>query len=256
MVAPTVVKADASPNKVTYFLSINLGSANRTQKMLTGVFIPDNFRFGSTVDVILWLMGHHDNKTYPPNLGIDDYWKNYTSFKFREFVNTSNRNVILVAPTLGSGSEAGKLSDKNGLSWYLDQILAALQANVPLTNAPTLGNLVIACHSGGGWPMRAIATHPQTYLSNVKEFWGFDCLYNTGDEQSWLAWAAANGGKKLFIRYGAGGTDAKSENLKKLAAGVANIDVAGNISTHHNDVPSTYWQSFMRAASYFQDVTP
>lgn len=236
----------------TYFVSIDLG-AQAQASPTTGIFVPQGYNAGDDVDVILWLMGHHDNSEYPPSLAIDDYWFKYSHFKFREFVNAGQKNVILAAPSLGPGSQSGSLIGRGGLAWYLDQVLAALQAYGPFSSLPTLGDLVIACHSGGGSPMRQIATTTQQYTSNIKQLWGFDCLYGDRDDSVWTDWAKGNADKKLRVRYGAGGTAAMSLSLKRKASTLVNIDVDGSTATEHNKVPVTYWYDFMRKATFFLD---
>jgi hypothetical protein len=237
--APTLLKKDTTVAKETYFVSIDLGQ-QANAKAMTGIFVPDNYKISDKVDIILWLMGHHDNAAYPPTMAIDDYWVKYPHFKFREFVNQSKKNVVLVAPSLGPGSQAGSLTPRGGLASFIDQVLAALNAYGGFATLPTLNKMVIACHSGGGRPMLDIATTTQQYSDNIQQFWGFDCLYNKGSEGRWVQWAQGNAQKQLLIRYGNGGTDQRSLTLKKLAAKLSNVDVDGTTSTQHNDVPKTY----------------
>jgi hypothetical protein len=250
---PALLSKDTKVAKETYFVSIDLGPGAKA-KAMTGIFVPDGYRISGTVDIILWLMGHHNNNQYPPTMAINDYWVNYPHFQFREMVNQSNKNVVLVAPSLGMGSEAGNLTPRDGLSKYIDQVLAALNAYGGFPTVPTLNNMVIACHSGGGAPMLSLARLNQQYSDTVQQYWGFDCLYNGGSEEAWVAWAKANATKRLIIRYGNGGTDARSKTLKKLAAAVGNIDVSGSTATAHNDVPKTYWVDFCQKATFFSNT--
>lgn len=249
---PQELYTEYAVKKEAHFVTIDLGAAAEARSM-TGIFVPEGYHEPSQVDMILWLMGHHKGGDFPTSLAIDDYWRNYSFFRFREFVNVGHKNVILVAPSLGPSSQAGKLAEAGGLSWYLDQILAALQDSGTLTSAPMMGDLVIACHSGGGAPMRAIATTSQTYSDRIKEVWGFDCFYSDTDPAAWLKWSDDTGGK-VRIRYGSGGTDVRSVNLKRLGAGKSNIDVDGNTGTTHNEVPKLYWNKFMRGAHFLLDT--
>jgi hypothetical protein len=250
MAAPPLQYSEDDPKNTTYYVTIDLGGTG-APKPMTGIFVPENYKISDEVDVILWLMGHHDNSDYPPTLTIDDYWFKYPHFRFRHFVNAGNKNVILVAPTLGPTSQAGNLTNSGGLSTYLDQVLAALKEHAGFPTVPTLGDVVIACHSGGGSPMLKIATTNQQYSNNIKQLWGFDCLY--GDvESAWLKWAQQNSSKTLLIRYGSSTPD-RSHTLERLAAKQSNIDVDGDASTPHNKVPETYWYRFMRRAYVFAD---
>ena len=95
---------------------------------MTGILVPDNYKISDKVDIILWLMGHHDNAAYPPTMAIDDYWVKYPHFKFREFVNQTKKNVVLVAPSLGPGSQSGTLAPRGGLATFIDQVLVARNA--------------------------------------------------------------------------------------------------------------------------------
>lgn len=243
MSAPSLQYSETTVKSETYYVTINLGG-NAPPSPMTGIFVPENYKTSSEVDMILWLMGHHDNKEYPVSLTIDDYWSKYHNFHFRQFVNASNKNVILVAPSLGSGSQSGNLADSGVLSTYIDQVLDALVEHGPFTTTPSLGNLVIACHSGGGSPMLQIAQKNQRYSDNIQQLWGFDCLY--GDvEASWLKWAQANSSKMLFIRYGSSTPD-RSHTLMRIAAKQSNINVDGDATTPHNNVPMTYFRRFMR----------
>ncbi|HEX4227454.1 MAG TPA: hypothetical protein VHZ07_02210 [Bryobacteraceae bacterium] len=249
---PKKLYDENSVAKLTCYVSIDLGSQAQASPT-TGIFIPDGYNAGDEVDMILWLMGHHDNSAYPPSLSIDDYWFKYTHFRFREFVNSGQKNVILAAPSLGPGSQSGSLINRGGLAAYIDQVLAALQAYGPFTSLPTLGQLVIACHSGGGAPMREIATTTQQYSPNLRELWGFDCLYGGSDDSVWTNWAKGNAYKRLRVRYGSGGTANMSLSLKRMASKLANVNVDGSTGTEHNKVPVTYWYEFMRKATFFLD---
>jgi hypothetical protein len=249
---PQKLYHENSVAKLTAYVSIDLGPQAQAAPT-SGVFIPEGYNVGDEADMIPWLMGHHDNSEYPPALTIDDYWFKYSHFRFREFVNASQKNVILAAPSLGSGSQAGSLSGRGGLASYIDQVLAALQAYGPFKSLPALGQLVIACHSGGGARMREIATTAQQYSPNIRELWGFDCLYGGNDDSAWTDWAKGNAYKRLRVRYGSGGTSDMSLSLKRTASKLANVDVGGTTATEHNKAPSTYWYEFSRKAAFFLD---
>jgi len=111
---------------------------------------------------------------------------------------------------------------------------------------PTVRSMILACHSGGGWPMRKLATSPSHFEGVIRECWGFDCLYNGGDENAWAHWANSHPSSRLFIHYGSGGTAAKSEALKRK--GVSNVFVEGAVKLAHNLVPKTHWQERLRAS--------
>lgn len=255
---PKLYSETSVPNE-TQFVTIKLESESPAPPM-TAIFVPKDYKKPAQIDLVLWLQGHHNSPPkYPRELSIDRYLDaaQYPHFAFREGVNASNKNVIFVAPTLGYNSQAGNLIKRDGLAWYIDQVLAALKAySEPfrsMSELPPLDNIIVACHSGGGAPMRQIANTPQKYLDKIQQFWGFDCLYNKGDEQAWFNWARSNADKKLFIRYGNGGTAEKSRKLKVMARRLSNVSVDGSESLGHNQVPITHWTNFLRAASFLQD---
>jgi hypothetical protein len=94
--------------------------------------------------------------------------------------------------------------------------------------------------------MRRLATTPSRYERVIRECWGFDCLYNGGDEDAWANWARSHPSSRLFIHYGSGGTAAKSEALRRK--GVPNIAVEGSVKLAHNLVPKTHWRERLRAS--------
>jgi outer membrane protein OmpA-like peptidoglycan-associated protein len=250
---PSLLFTDATVPSETHYVAITLGGESPAPTM-TGIFVPSSYRIPSQVDILLYLQGNHTGKR---ELSIEEYWDRFRHpfWRFREGVNTSNKNVILVAPTLGPLSQGRNLTRSGGLSWYLDQVMAALRAYGPLkgiSDLPPLGDLIIACHSGGGTPMRMIALAQQKYLSNVRQFWGFDCLNDSGDETRWVDWARANPNKRLFIHY-APGTAAISQRLQLNARLMPNVTVAGPDTVPHDHVPITHWHERLRAARFLLD---
>ena len=114
-------------------------------------------------------------------------------FNLRQFVlAASSRNFVLVVPTLNDTSGAGLLTaTAANFDAYLDQVMAGIGAHF-LTPAgtpgtPTVKNIVLAAHSGGGAAMLTIATRAtSTTNNNIREVWGFDCTYGGGG--GWLKW--------------------------------------------------------------------
>jgi hypothetical protein len=253
---PPLLYSETTVPAETYYVTIAHGQ-ERPAVPMTGIFVPNNYRIPSQVDLILYLQGHHKGGHFPADLSIDVYWltARYPFWGFREGVNASNKNVVLAAPTLGPTSNAGKLMAAGGLSWYVDQVMAALKAYGPfkgMSSVPPVGNIVIACHSGGGKVMRQIALTPQKYLDQLQQYWGFDCLYDDADATLWVGWAKANPSKSLFIHFGNGGTAARSRTLQvnAHAQGLSNISVDGSENVDHNHVPITHWQDRLRGARF------
>src|SRR5262249_58347046 len=87
--------------------------------------------------------------------------------------------------TLGKQSQSGDLTDI-GLDWYLDKVIEGIVAHAPdkvgQSASPPVSNLFLACHSGGGEPMRKLAWSAGPFAvkhgKKIRECWGFDCLYH------------------------------------------------------------------------------
>ena len=247
---PTVLKQESTPPRTTLYAKIDLGITDRfgiKAAPITGIFVPDGFVSGPTVDIVLWLHGFKGDANR--RLSIDQYW-NATRFAyggFREGVNASGRNVILVAPTLGSRSEAVDLLKPGGLDTYLAKVLGVLGKGVP----SGLGNLILACHSGGGKPMRALAGGSDKALANLRECWGFDCTYNSGDDVFWAKWARSRPSARSYFYYIKNSPTARlSEALRDKR--VPNAIVLPSKDNRHNYVPITHWRERLQGAGFLR----
>jgi LAS superfamily LD-carboxypeptidase LdcB len=211
----------------------------------TGIYIPPSFIRGSNVNIILYLHGFKFG--FPDaSATIDKYWnsKKFPFFAFREGLRKSRKNAILVGPTLGPKSQSGLLVSK-GLDWYLGQVLSFLQKK---SIAKEIGEVILACHSGGGLPMLKLAT--SNNKTKLIECWGFDCLYGGADK--WLKWAMKNPNKRLYMYYydSPGKIPARECNLLRsniINKGINNVYVEGlkmkktSINPHFL-IPIKYWQ--------------
>jgi len=120
----------------------------------------------------------------------------------------------------------------------------------------TLGNLIIAAHSGGGFPMWSIVNNHSGRLANLKELWFFDCLY-AGMDQPWIQWARRNGSVTMDLVYTVQPPSETSATLARsvwrAARGkppIMNIRSAGaEPSNNHNDVPPNNIGRLIRASS-------
>jgi hypothetical protein len=108
---------------------------------------------------------------------------------------------------------------------------------------PTVGNIILAAHSGGGSAMLRLARSRQRSTANIRECWGFDCLYGEGVSKLWADWAAATPGARLYVHYlgPQGSTAQRSKELiaEKARRGLANV-VVQETSAGHNHVPIRY----------------
>jgi hypothetical protein len=248
--------------EATLFVDIRLGSEGRARPM-TGIFIPENYHTMPSVDLILYLHGFktpkiratpanpHPVQRPDPGWSINQYWRQHW-YAFREGVNDGHKNVILVTPTLGQFSETGSLTRPGGFDRYIDQVMAALIAYGPYVGqSPRVGNIILACHSGGGYPMRVLALSSQRYTPLIRECWGFDCTYNRGDDTEWARWARQHPSAKLYIYYRLKSDTAlyskplQDQNLPNVT--VVSVEPQ---RVKHEEVPITYWSTRIREASF------
>ena len=253
--APKLIKQESVPPGTTLYVEIDLQIVDKlkiTAPATTGIFIPDRYVPGAAADLILYLHGFKAEAIR--RQGIDQYWnaQRFPYGSLREGVNASARNVILVAPTLGSRSETGRLTTPGGLDAYIEQVLAALHTYGPRRqygSAPALGNLILACHSGGGLPMRQLAGGRGRALAQIRECWGFDCTYNRGDDVFWAGWAQARPNAKVYIYYIPGSQTAPlAEGLRNWR--VPNAIVQASRDNRHNYVPIAHWRERVEGASF------
>ena len=260
---PALIKREVSPPSATLYTAITLGGEG-TARPMTGIFIPAGYRPVPRVDLVLYLHGRKAKKFQ--DVSIDGYWNRtrFPHFALREATNESRKNVILAAPTLGPRSQAGWLTEAGGLDRYVDQVLAALRAHGPYSGgsgAPVLGSLILACHSGGGSPMRRLALSGQRSAALIRECWGFDCLYNSGkyggdpDDVAWTKWARARPGARLFIYY-LGSTKRLSTALQRRAQvqNLSNVSVVASTAGWHDGVPLAHWRQRMETAAFLSNT--
>lgn len=282
-VVPSLLGTESSPKNLTLYVNIPLGQG---LKSISGIFIPNGYRPQRSVDLILYLHGHLGPSGLSSQDTIQQYWRK-ANFAFREKVNSSGKNVILVAPTLGPKSQAGNLIAAGGLTRYLDQVMAALGTYGPhkTLGPPVVGNIILAAHSGGGSPMRKLALSTGTYAANIKECWGFDCTYG-GDATDWRKWATSRSSNQVFIYYIQTCKKKDSTKPKKYWPSVACVEKClsperapdGKVvcvyttyearslaafklpnaqvirsSVSHNNTPITYWETRIKAAAFLRD---
>ncbi len=235
----------------TIYIEIDLGIRDNTNmpRKMTGIFIPRGFRPGPTVDVLVYLHGHN-------NQVADFFWDVHRepNHPFRELLNQSGKNVILVVPSLGWRSEAGRLTRPGGFDAYMDQVVAAIHAYAPSLGRPRIGNIILAGHSGGGKPLRQIASGGGRYAALIRECWGFDCTYSSGDPQGWAQWARSHPAGRVFIYYHPRSrtTTIFSNKLKQMR--IPNAIVQASRSGGHGKVPMHHWIERLRGAPFLRDI--
>jgi hypothetical protein len=206
------VHKETMPPRMTLYLPIRLG-VPRVEEQSTGVFVPENYRVGSTIDLVVFLRGY-DVKRPKTATSVREYWNSprhpvLKSFQLREEINKSGKNVILAAPALGPFAELGKLKDDGGIQQLLGQILDGLWRSGPhagRASRPTIRHLILAAHSGGGVALRRFAEvlgGDDVLKDKVKECWGFDSLYGVKarDAEFWADWAREHPGARVAMFY-------------------------------------------------------
>ena len=245
------------PAGSTLYERIPLGE-EAPAKAQTGIFLPVGYKPRPQVDLIIYLHGMKAPSGLPTNATIDRYWSRPFPFLLREALNASGRNVILVAPTLGPASQAGRLTRPGGLDWYVNQVLNVLVRRGPYQSAaqaPRVGNIIIAGHSAGGKVLRALAQRSNRYSANVREYWGFDCLYGKYDATFWRQWGAARPNAKLFV-YFLNSTAGHSRDLQgngnPRIPPPPNVLVQRSSAARHNLVPVKHLTNLIMAASFLR----
>jgi hypothetical protein len=251
---PSLVRRDDQPFGSTLYVNIFLGR-DSAARPITGIFIPQGYVPRPKVDLVLYLHGHKTTRVCGPgdSVSIDGYWRS-RSWPLREELNRSGKNVVLVAPTLGPKSQAGWLTDPKGLETYIDQVIAALIAygrSARAGRSATLGNIILASHSGGGKPMRQLALGSQRYADRIRECWGFDSLYaKSVDPKLWAQWATSRPDSKLYIYY-LGSTEQLSKQLQDRQ--LPNVWVEQSTARNHCVVPIEHWKGRIRASEFLLD---
>ena len=93
--------------------------------------------------------------------------------------------------------------------------------------------------------MRKLALGNHRYADQIRECWGFDCLYSSIDAEQWAKWAEHHQNGKLFIHY-LDSTEHHSEDLKKKHC--PNVFVEESTAHSHCVVPKEHWPQRMRAS--------
>jgi hypothetical protein len=206
------IRRETTPALMSLYLPIALDVPGVPAQM-TGVFVPDNYLIGKTIDLLVYLRGYDVNRPGTAT-SVNQYWNSpqdaiLRNFMLREEVNKSGKNVILAVPTLGPFAEFGKLDNDTDAKEFLDRILDGLflmGPHVVLTSRPTIRHLILAAHSGGGVALRRLAKiygSDSRLKGRLKDCWGFDCIYGVKDKDAdfWADWAREHPDTRVFMFY-------------------------------------------------------
>lgn len=198
-----------SPGAKTYHLSIDLNEHLAGKKI--GVHVPAAAALAEKPDVIVYFHGfvggkpcYEDGKAFEAR-GMEYYWTNDRFKTMRSELDASGRKAMLIAPTLdprvgatGTGTKQyGDLHEPNAFDGFIRKVCDDLVARRAIRPSVKLGNIVLAAHSGGGFPMSGILNATNKLGAKVRACWGFECLYYPAD--TWLNWL--NTRKLLMFRH-------------------------------------------------------
>lgn len=272
-----VSTAASDPPGRTLYAQAAIDDARRLASV--GIFVPDGFRPRAEIDLVVYLHGLL-GPCASPGPGIDRYWdmaqktrqhgRGQGPMALREEVNAARKNVVLVAPSLGPGSNADVLDARGGFDALVQRVLEALREKGGLTVAPTaVRHVVLAGHSKGGSHMRRIVGSGDAAARRVRECWGFDCFYSGADPEAWLTWAKQDSTRRFFHYYleawfkdkatGAAHKAApwrNTETLRKLArnAGLTNVELEVARGKNHCEVPLAFLRRRLEGSSFLESV--
>ncbi|MBI4905823.1 MAG: hypothetical protein HY820_19470 [Acidobacteria bacterium] len=160
-------------------LDQQLQAGRRLMGQLTGVYVPPSIKSSTKVNVILYLHGDKV-RIVKTDFTMKEYWS-LSEMPLREGLKSSGQPYVLIAPTLAANADMGFGTLGAGIDGYLDNVLDDLYKLGPPEydpqTSPTLGDLIIAGHSGGFGPIRSILSNIRKYKGHIKEIWAFDIMY-------------------------------------------------------------------------------
>jgi hypothetical protein len=195
---------------------------------VTAVFAPDPARLTGDVNVLLWFHGDKrywqaDKKNGANFSGksIQYYLNGPPMCRLREFILQTNKNFLLVAPTLndrtggGDGQPAGVLWEQTDARAYLQQALNGAVKHLGVKGTK-VGNVVLAAHSGGGHiQARMAGDFAGEPFHRMNEVWCFDSTYwGAGRLQRWAERGHSHA--RLFVYATGGSTADAARTLRKL----------------------------------------
>lgn len=218
----------------------------------TALFMPDGFRLGRSVDLILYLHGYFPS-------GVTDlrgYLNDRRISGIRSAVGASGRDVALVVPALGradGASTIGRLATVDGLERYLQAMLQAVtdhgDGRVCRPHGPP-GSIILAGHSAGGLGLIRIAELVHSFEASVREVWALDCFYY-GEAPRWIAWARRHPRARFHGVHTSLAPKFRTRRQAEAiaAAGLSNIDVTADPANDHHTLPARMFPVRLRASA-------
>jgi hypothetical protein len=239
----------SGPADVTYYFALPLMKNKPAAVFFPSKFFPAHSRIcppPAGINVVLYFHGF--------KLGEFEHINKYLSgqlhgIQLRQDINSSGKRPVLIAPTLGeSPGSASQPEDMmifgkpGGVDTFFAEVLRAIAKYVPEYSercmTPTIGNLVLAGHSGAG---AILSNQIMNIPTTVAEVWGFDSLYggagpdikkgvtvmDSGVVNAWVTLASANPNTKFFFHWGTNPLRTAGTKLEEIAKdpGLGNIKV-------------------------------
>lgn len=189
------VAKETTPAVATLYLDIDLKNGATP---MTAVYVPDAAAASGAVDLLIYLHGHKGslNGVTLTDMTVQQYisHQKLPELALRDIVNKSGKKkFLLVVPTLGNKSGPGDLTANGAnIDGFLNLVLKGVTAHLPTTAALTLGNIVLAGHSGAYIAMQAFANNANSdKQGKIHDIFCLDCLY--GGASSWVKWVQSAG---------------------------------------------------------------
>lgn len=240
-----------APAGITDYLKV---SAISRLKLRTGMFIPPSCTPSAKTDIIVYLHGLYGYGSQ--SNGMELYWQHYS--KIREHFSSSNKNALLLAPSLSKNPQVETLFRASyGFDKFIAACFKAMKAAKHIPEDAEPGRIIIAAHSAGGRPMSDILNYRNKLLSQVVECWGFDCLYGYSFEN----WLKKDRTKNKLYHYWAYRTDGKKSTpgvngdaLMKRHSNMQNI-APKQKGVYHQGIMAHAWKNELNNRPWFEPVT-
>jgi hypothetical protein len=187
----------SGPGGKTHYLPIDLNTALKGKKM--GAYVPGAAATAKIVDVIVYfhgVIGVCGSESTYISKGVEYLWSTAPFGNMRSELEASGRSAVLLVPRLdsrvgktGTGpTQYGDLNKDKAFDNLINKALAELKSTTlkAVRDDVTLGNIVLAAHSGGGSPMYAILAAKNDHRPKIRACWGFECLYP--GYKKWVEW--------------------------------------------------------------------
>lgn len=177
------------------------------------VIVPPGFRPGKKIDLVFWFHGWYNT--------IDSSIK---VFHLRDQFLAAGKNAILVIPegaVNAPDSYGGKLEQPGRFKYLINDVFLQLKKRSLFGAKPTIGNVVLAGHSGA---YRVMAHILESGAVEVQEVFLFDGLYGQVDKfEKWISGNSSRHFIHLYTSEGGGTDEVSIQFMDKLKAAGLNF---------------------------------